>query len=173
MEVLVRIKRLVIARRVEFTAKATEERLRDGLTVEDVMESVVNANAIKKVLRSRSAARQQLHERLYVIESPTFTGVWSIPRVPYVEKEAGRCFMSSSRRSSPSRKTRPTVCPRCGARGVVPVSEDIVLRVGRRRHAIKSVDHERCLRCGERIFGLEVSRGFDATVLRGHRGRVA
>lgn len=76
VDILIRIKRLVIARRVEFTAKATEERLRDGLAIEDVMESVVNANAIKKVLRSRSPGRQQRNERLYVIESPTFTGVW-------------------------------------------------------------------------------------------------
>ena len=76
MDVLVRIKRLVIARRVEFTMKATEERLRDGLSVEDVLESIVNANAIKKVLRSRSVQRVEARERLYVIESPTFTGTW-------------------------------------------------------------------------------------------------
>ena len=67
MDVLLRIKRLVIARRVEFTMKATEERLRDGLAVEDVLESIVNANAIKKVLRSRSARRVGAGERLYVI----------------------------------------------------------------------------------------------------------
>jgi hypothetical protein len=76
VDVLLRIKRLVIARRVEFTMKATEERLRDGLAVEDVLESIVNANAIKKVLRSRSARRVGAGERLYVIESPTFTGTW-------------------------------------------------------------------------------------------------
>lgn len=76
MDVLVRIKRLVIAQRVEFTIKATEERLRDGLSVEDVLESIVNANAIKKVLRSRSPMRRQRLERLYIIESPTFTGTW-------------------------------------------------------------------------------------------------
>ena len=76
MDVLVRIKRLVIARRVEFTMKATEERLRDGLSVEDVLESIVNANAIKKVLRSRSVRRVKAREHLYVIESPTFTGTW-------------------------------------------------------------------------------------------------
>jgi len=57
MDLLARIKRLVIARRVEFTLKAEAERLRDGLTVEDVLESIVNANAIKEVLRSRSSAR--------------------------------------------------------------------------------------------------------------------
>ena len=76
MDVLVRIKRLAVARRVEFTLKATEERLRDGLSVEDVLESIVNANAIKKVLRPRSSARRRRVERLYVIESPTFTGIW-------------------------------------------------------------------------------------------------
>jgi len=57
-------------------AEAQEERLRDGLTVEDILESVVNANAIKKVLRSRAAARRHSRERLYVIESPNFSGTW-------------------------------------------------------------------------------------------------
>jgi hypothetical protein len=50
-DALVRVKRLVIARRVQFTLKAEVERVRDGLTVEDVLESIVNANAIKKTLR--------------------------------------------------------------------------------------------------------------------------
>lgn len=76
MDILVRIKRLVVARRVEFTLKAQQERLRDGLSVEDVLESIVNANAIKKTLRSRSPGRSRPRERLYVIESPTYTGVW-------------------------------------------------------------------------------------------------
>lgn len=61
---------------VEFTSKAEEERLMDGLTVEDVLESVLNANAIKKVLRSSSSFRTMRHERLYVIESPSFAGIW-------------------------------------------------------------------------------------------------
>ena len=76
MELLVRIKRLVLARRVEFTLKAEVERLSDGLTVEDVIESIINANGIKKVLRSRSMSRSRAGERLYVIESPTFAGTW-------------------------------------------------------------------------------------------------
>ncbi len=76
MDVLIRIKRLVIAQRVQFTVKADAERLRHGLTVEEVLESIVNANAIKKTLRSRSSSRSRAGERLYVIESPTFTGIW-------------------------------------------------------------------------------------------------
>jgi hypothetical protein len=76
VDVLTRIKRLVIARRVEFTLKANEERLSDGLAVEDVLESIINATAIKKRLRSRSASRSRRRELLYVIESPSFTGIW-------------------------------------------------------------------------------------------------
>ena len=49
---------------------------RDGLAVEDVLESIVNANAIKKTLRSRSSGRVRPKELLYVIESPNYSGVW-------------------------------------------------------------------------------------------------
>ena len=92
MDVLVRIKRLAVARRVEFTIKATEERLRDGLSVEDVLESIVNANAIKKVLRSRSSARRRRVERLYVIESPTFTGIWVYTKGTIRQKDGEETF---------------------------------------------------------------------------------
>jgi hypothetical protein len=76
VDVLVKIKRLAVARQVEFTMKAEQERLRDGLSVEDVLESVVNANALKKTLRSRSLRRERAGEKLYVIESPNFSGTW-------------------------------------------------------------------------------------------------
>ena len=49
--------------------KATEERLRNGLGVEDVLESIINANATKKILRSRSVGRVEAGERWYVIEA--------------------------------------------------------------------------------------------------------
>ena len=76
MDVLVRIKQLVIAHRIEFTLKAQEERLHDDLSIEEIMESIVNANAIKKTLRSRSLGRGRAGEKLFVIESPSFSGVW-------------------------------------------------------------------------------------------------
>ena len=90
MDVLVRIKRLVVARRVEFTLKAEEERLREGLSVEDVLESIVNANAIKKVLRSPS--RVQARERLYVIESPNFSGTWVYTKGTIRRKQGREVF---------------------------------------------------------------------------------
>ena len=48
----------------------------DSWLREEGLYEEVNANAIKKILRSRSKHRAQLRERLYVIESPSFTGLW-------------------------------------------------------------------------------------------------
>ena len=89
MDVLAQIKRLVIARHVEFTLKAEEERLRDALSVEDVLESVVNAVALKKTIRSRSPHREHTREKLYVIESPNFSGV-GIYTKGTIRKKGGR-----------------------------------------------------------------------------------
>ena len=50
--------------------------MRDGLSVEDVLESILNANAITKILRARSQRRWTASERLYVVEGPTFDGTW-------------------------------------------------------------------------------------------------
>lgn len=74
MDILTKIKRLVIARRLRFTFKADTERIRDGLSVEDIVESLVNAPVINKTLRSRSPNRLLPRERLYVIISSTYDG---------------------------------------------------------------------------------------------------
>lgn len=82
--------------------------------------------------------------------------------------------MSSYRQSSPSRPARKAGrCPTCGAARVVPVTEDVVLRVHGRRHKVSDVPHERCQACGERIFGIEVAGRFDTAVLKGRSKRVA
>ncbi|MBI5488531.1 MAG: hypothetical protein HY905_14455 [Deltaproteobacteria bacterium] len=53
------------------------------------------------------------------------------------------------------------------------MTETIVLRVHGAPRRFEDVPHERCLACGERIFGLEVSRMFDAVLLRRRRSRAA
>jgi|MudIll2142460700_1097286.scaffolds.fasta_scaffold487819_1 YgiT-type zinc finger domain-containing protein len=81
--------------------------------------------------------------------------------------------MSSSRQSSPTEdRTRPGPCPTCGSPRVAKVSEDVQLRISGKTHRFASVAHERCLACGERVFGIDASRLFDAAVLR-RRGRRA
>ena len=74
MDTLTKIKRLAIARRLRFTFKADTERIRDGLSVEDIVESLVSAPVINKTLRSRSPNRLLSREQLYVIISSTYDG---------------------------------------------------------------------------------------------------
>ena len=81
--------------------------------------------------------------------------------------------MSSSRRSLRNER-RPGAgrCPICGSARVATVVEDVVLQVGKRSHRFAAVPHERCEQCGERIFGIDASKRFDAALLKG-RGRRA
>jgi hypothetical protein len=68
-DILVRIKRAVLAGHYAFSEKARVEMEADGITELDVAESILNAVAIGKVIRSRSPRRKNLKERLYVIQS--------------------------------------------------------------------------------------------------------
>ena len=74
MDALNRIKRLVAAGRYRLTLKAQDELAADGLSPADAVEAILNAQAIKKVLRSRSVRRGHSAEKLYVIESFNFSG---------------------------------------------------------------------------------------------------
>ncbi|HEX7602426.1 MAG TPA: hypothetical protein VF316_12510 [Polyangiaceae bacterium] len=72
---LFRIKRCCLNGRIVFTSKADGERVASGLSHDDVIEAVVNAPAIYKVLRSRSTARTVRTERLYVVVGLTHDAV--------------------------------------------------------------------------------------------------
>ena len=74
-DILVRIKRSILAGRYAFSEKARIEMESDGLTVFDVAESIINAVAIYKRLRSRSRRRSSWTEYLYVIQSTNLEGV--------------------------------------------------------------------------------------------------
>jgi hypothetical protein len=74
-DVLVRIKRAVLAGRYAFSEKARIEMEADGLTEADVAESIINAVAIYKRLRSRSQLRSRRIEYLYVIQATNFDGL--------------------------------------------------------------------------------------------------
>jgi len=76
MDILSKIKRLAIARKLIFTRKAEDERLLDGLTIDDIIESITRAAAIKKIIRSKSSGRVLKKEKLYIIESPNLSGTW-------------------------------------------------------------------------------------------------
>ena len=99
MDVFIRIKRLVIARRVLFTEKA--EMAKDMLTPELVYESILNAPSIFKALRSRSP-RTKKAERLYIIKGLTFDGLGIYTKGKILKKEGVDVFyvLISSKRST-------------------------------------------------------------------------
>lgn len=74
MDVLSRIKRLIVRRRYRFSLKSLGELDSDGLVPEDALEAVLSAVRIKKTIRSSSSARRKGGGKLYVIESFNFSG---------------------------------------------------------------------------------------------------
>jgi hypothetical protein len=80
--------------------KARVEMEADHLTELDVAESVLNAVAIYKRLRSRSPLRQQVREYLYVIQSVNLEGVAIYSKGKLVREENTETyyfFVSSKR----------------------------------------------------------------------------
>jgi hypothetical protein len=74
-DVLVRIKRAILSGRFEFSRKAAEEMDADDLTRLDVAESIMNAVAIYKTIRSTSPHRKGKRETLHIIQSTNLRGV--------------------------------------------------------------------------------------------------
>jgi hypothetical protein len=99
--VLVRIKRAVLAGRYAFSEKARLEMEAEALTELDVAESILNAVAIFKKLRSRSPLRSKAGEILYVIQGTNLEGLPIYSKGKLV-KEAGEevyYFLVSSKRA--------------------------------------------------------------------------
>ena len=74
-DTLVRIKRAILAGHYAFSEKASLEVEADGLTELDIVESIVNAVAIYKTLRSTSPYRQKTREYLHIIQSTNLEGL--------------------------------------------------------------------------------------------------
>jgi len=74
-DVLVRIKRAVLAGCYAFSEKARIEMEADGITELDVAESILNAVAIYKTIRSKSRFRGRPKEYLYVIQGTNLDGL--------------------------------------------------------------------------------------------------
>ena len=87
-DVLVRIKRAVLSGNYAFSEKARLEMEADGLTELDIAESILNAVAIYKKIRSKSPFRKQAREYLYIIQSTNLEGLAIYSKGKLV-KEAG------------------------------------------------------------------------------------
>lgn len=92
MDVLVRIKRLVLRGAVRFTEKARDEMDRGGLTAGDVIEAVVNAQSISKTLRSTSPLRRHSGEKIYAIKSFSYDGTLIYTKGTIVREDGQETF---------------------------------------------------------------------------------
>jgi hypothetical protein len=73
-DILARIKRAVLRGRIRFTEKSLVEIQVDSLSEEDVAESLMNATAICKSIRSTSPAAAGRREYLHIILSYSHNG---------------------------------------------------------------------------------------------------
>jgi hypothetical protein len=65
----------VVAGRYEFSEKARLEMEADGLVESDPLESILNAVAIYKTIRSTSPLRRHRREYLHIIQSTNLDGL--------------------------------------------------------------------------------------------------
>ncbi len=103
MDLLLRIKRLVLGRRYRFSLKALDEMDAHDLSEMDVVESIVSAVAVYKTLRSRSPERRSPGEKLYVIISGNLAGMPIYTKGKIAQGEEGETyyFLVSSKLSVP------------------------------------------------------------------------
>jgi len=80
----------VVTGHYAFSEKARTEMKIDGITELDVAESILNAVAIHKKLRSTNPRRQWRKEYLYVIQSTNSMDLLSTPRESLFAKQNWR-----------------------------------------------------------------------------------
>ena len=100
VDVLLTIKRLAMARRIVLTRKAEDEMDADGLSEDEVIESIVNARRIDKIIRSTARNSAGRAEKLYVLKGRTFANILVYTKGKIVrdaERETFYILISSKR----------------------------------------------------------------------------
>jgi len=101
MDLLARIKYLVIRNRISYTRKAQDEMDLDQLTRDEVREAIMNAAVVSKTLRSKNPQSGAV-EKLYVIKSVTLKGIFVYTKGKFDKVENDEVFyvLISSKRST-------------------------------------------------------------------------
>jgi hypothetical protein len=99
---LKRIKRLILQGQLRLSDKAEAERIADGLTVEDLIESLLYTQYARRK-RSTSEYRQGKREMVYIIESFTLDGVLIYTKGVFRKTRNGQdvYLLISAKRSRP------------------------------------------------------------------------
>lgn len=85
-DILRRIKRAVLSGNYAFSEKALLEMEADSLTELDIAESILNAVAVYKTIRSHSPWRPQRVEYLHIIQSTNLDGLMIYSKGKLVEE---------------------------------------------------------------------------------------
>jgi len=101
MDILARIKRLVLNGKVIFTTKAETEMLADGLTKALVFEAIINAPFISKTIRSHKPETGK-REMLYVIKGLTYDSmlIYTKGKFKTIDQQEVFYVLISSKRST-------------------------------------------------------------------------
>ncbi|MEK7790461.1 MAG: hypothetical protein AAB309_02420 [Deltaproteobacteria bacterium] len=74
-KILLKIKRLILEGHYRFSDKADAEMEMSGLTNTDILEAIMNAHKIDKVMRSTSRGKTHRGEKVYVIRGLTYDNI--------------------------------------------------------------------------------------------------
>jgi hypothetical protein len=91
-DVLIRIKRTILAGRYRFSEKARMEMESDSLSRWDVAEAIINARRIYKTLRSHGPRRSHGHEKLYIIIGRTLGGMSVYTKGKFIQEGGSEVF---------------------------------------------------------------------------------
>ena len=162
LELLARIKRLVLANRYRLTEKTTIQRESGGLSEEDVLESIMNAQRIYKTINSTGSQKKAKREKLYVIFSFTYDDilVYTKSRITN-EPDGSMCWFHPNALSiieNIEHETNYFQMPNVRYLKVVwEIGEFVTLDDLR----IPSIEYEHCKNSGEKFYDKEASLAID------------
>lgn len=158
MDVLRRIKRLVLEDHIQFSDKALFEMHIDDLDEQDVSESILSARAIAKTIRTTSPNRSHAGEKSMSSRAPITKGRQSIRKGASARKASMKSSTSSSRpKTTAMESARPvmTTCVICGSRRVSRKKVRVRFPDGRESTpVVASV----CPDCGERYYDMDAMK---------------
>ena len=148
MDILARIKRLTLRRRLAFTKKVDKKLERSSLARELVREAIYNAPIIHKTMRSKNPRRRTI-ETHYVLKGMTFDGKLIEAKVRIDASQTTGLIEKPRRLIPPSTGGK---CPTCGEKALIRVKKSF--RFENDGVVMPRLDRLQCQACSEELFDL-------------------
>jgi YgiT-type zinc finger domain-containing protein len=149
----------------------------DDLTEVDIAESIMNADAVYKKVRSTSPLRTRRREYLYVIQSTNLDGLVIYTKGKLVEAAGVETllsgFLEGSYIEENMARIKLTVCPNCYSKNLKKVRRTVSGTRQGRRYSVPGVEFYECPDCGERIYDPTAMRQIEQASHAGFKNRSA